>query len=928
MPERLEDGARLIWRQEAWCSSRRTNAQHSSLQRQLTDLGIFRWGHRTRAIFLASTGTLIIVIDGSGECHMRHSNAVDFVLNNVVPTSVAMEAFKTVSLANSEITNAPLETLTGDARRARVACVHALSRVEMQQEHATAELVKAGAARMHAFLLDKVENTASMTWESHKGVEWLLGQGKSTPIRVWAMHDMLVDDPDRFVLEATAPRTSTFRLRSKASVNAARQVQEWLSNDSHIIKQFIDKARQVISLSRQNPPTPTPLALRPIPHHLAWAKEETVLLALIRSTAASSRSLQGAPGEHHVAALMKMTGLYKEFNQQLGWPLQPFDRRAAVLFLRELGVLPPWQSPTLFDRSVHISKAWPIPTLAFSPEDATQKSFDGQPTHHKPVVEERHCADRLGDVRRDFGDMPVYVIDDASARELDDGISVESIDDDSAWLHVHVADPTATLTVNGYAAKLAAFRMTSIYNLGIQLPMLSTEMVESEGWSLGGGSGGIDRAGQRTLTFSARIDRRTGEILEHRVEAGVIRNVNILTYTQVAEIIGWPTPERVQIRVGPEPPGGWPAGSPQRAACSPEDVANLKLLEVYHDALKRSRMASGSMEWFVAKTDVKVHAAPIPVFYSPPAPRLWQGMPSFSLSLPPQWNEVDRLSWSSAEAQPLVSEFMILAGRVAALFSRERGLVMPYRGQLAPDLEPSALAEIKATAGNTGGPSLGACDFISIARHRVNLAAGAHSPSPIQHFPLGLQDGYVRATSPLRRYGDLAVHWSIKRALHPKNSPVPPAACLRPVEMRNLVRLLDSKGKDLSVLEGRFNAAWIACGIKETMRQLATDRAAVDPVVAARFDNLFGIVLQDAMLWSATNVIAIRMILPELGVRASLMSDGTEHWHKPWLRRNDTSTPTSMVGLSVPVKILSISADDHVAVRLDKSRMHELHMIP
>jgi exoribonuclease-2 len=47
--------------------------------------------------------------------------------------------------------------------------------------------------------------------------------------------------------------------------------------------------------------------------------------------------------------------------------------------------------------------------------------------------------------RVDLTHLSVYTIDDASTRDVDDGISVEQADDGQLLLWVHVADPTRWL---------------------------------------------------------------------------------------------------------------------------------------------------------------------------------------------------------------------------------------------------------------------------------------------------------------------------------------------------------------------------------------------------------------------------------------------------------------------------------------------------
>ena len=96
----------------------------------------------------------------------------------------------------------------------------------------------------------------------------------------------------------------------------------------------------------------------------------------------------------------------------------------------------------------------------------------------------------------------------------------------------------------------------------------------------------------------------------------------------------------------------------------------------------------------------------------------------------------------------MVAEAMILAGAVAARFGIDHDLALPYRSQLPADLPPDAeLEELPE----------GAVRFAAIKRC---LSRGLMGTQPAAHFSLGL-DAYAQATSPIRRYGDLAVQRQI-----------------------------------------------------------------------------------------------------------------------------------------------------------------------
>ncbi len=92
----------------------------------------------------------------------------------------------------------------------------------------------------------------------------------------------------------------------------------------------------------------------------------------------------------------------------------------------------------------------------------------------------------------------------------------------------------------------------------------------------------------------------------------------------------------------------------------------------------------------------------------------------------------------------MVAEAMVLAGAVIAEHGRSTGLALPYRSQLPVELPPAS--ELEALP---PGPVRHAAIKRCLSRGHVGTTL-----SP--HFSLALE-GYVQATSPIRRYGDLLV---------------------------------------------------------------------------------------------------------------------------------------------------------------------------
>jgi hypothetical protein len=95
------------------------------------------------------------------------------------------------------------------------------------------------------------------------------------------------------------------------------------------------------------------------------------------------------------------------------------DATTAWTFLQEIGAISPWENRLSFDLKL------PGAGRRLKKQPAMSPSAMGP------------LKDRLKELRIDWGELPVYCIDDPGAHEIDDGISIESTDvDNEYWVHV------------------------------------------------------------------------------------------------------------------------------------------------------------------------------------------------------------------------------------------------------------------------------------------------------------------------------------------------------------------------------------------------------------------------------------------------------------------------------------------------------------
>ncbi|MGJ3252534.1 MAG: ribonuclease catalytic domain-containing protein [Elainellaceae cyanobacterium] len=142
-------------------------------------------------------------------------------------------------------------------------------------------------------------------------------------------------------------------------------------------------------------------------------------------------------------------------------------------------------------------------------------------------------ADRL-----DLTHLKVYTIDDESTREIDDGLSVEFLDDGQQRLWIHIADPTRWLSPGDDLELEARRRSTTLYLPTGIIPMFPPELATGPMSLL---QGKICTA----LSFGVILDE-AGAIQDYSIHATLIKPTYRLTYEDVDEIL------QLGVRAEPE----------------------------------------------------------------------------------------------------------------------------------------------------------------------------------------------------------------------------------------------------------------------------------------------------------------------------------------------------------------------------------------
>lgn len=322
--------------------------------------------------------------------------------------------------------------------------------------------------------------------------------------------------------------------------------------------------------------------------------------------------------------------------------------------------------------------------------------------------------------RRDLRSEPIFTIDSATSKDLDDAVSLEKTE--NGWLlGVHIADVSHYVRA-GDAIDLEAFeRGTSIYYADKAIPMLPRAL-----------SNGICslNEGEDRLALSAFITLdEDAEIVRYEFSKSVIRSRVKGVYTEVNAILdGSAAPDVLRKYAG---------------LC---DI--LCGMDALAQILVKKRTARGAVE-----------------LHSVESQFVFDG----------QGEITDLLPRLQGRAEKLIEEFMLLANQAAAALSIEKKLPFIYRihesvppakadalffllkrlgltvKQPEGDVRPAVLRDILQSVQGTE------LEIIVNSQILRSMAKARYSETNVGHYGLTLKQ-YSHFTSPIRRYPDLAIH--------------------------------------------------------------------------------------------------------------------------------------------------------------------------
>ncbi|NLJ77851.1 MAG: ribonuclease R, partial [Tissierellia bacterium] len=327
------------------------------------------------------------------------------------------------------------------------------------------------------------------------------------------------------------------------------------------------------------------------------------------------------------------------------------------------------------------------------------------------------------DKRVDLRDLKTFTMDGIDAKDLDDAVSIDRLDNGNYRLGVHIADVSHYVEEGSPLDKEAYKRGNSVYLLDRVIPMLPEEL--SNGiCSL---NPGVDRL---TLSVFMDIDR-DGNVRDHEIVEGVIRSKQRLVYDDVSDFL---------------------EDDDRDAAKKLADISEeLRIMEELCHILKAKRERRGSIDFDFPEAKVILDEDGIPIDIAKEDRRI---------------------------ANRMIEEFMLVCNETIAENMYWTEMPFLYRVHEEPDMD--RINEFNKFIHNFGYMIKGSQEVHPKELQRLtrevkgkkeetlintlllrSLKKARYSSEEDMHFGLASKY-YSHFTAPIRRYPDLQIHRIIK----------------------------------------------------------------------------------------------------------------------------------------------------------------------
>lgn len=323
-------------------------------------------------------------------------------------------------------------------------------------------------------------------------------------------------------------------------------------------------------------------------------------------------------------------------------------------------------------------------------------------------------------IRRDMREVVTFTIDPLTAKDFDDALSLQYLENGQLEVGIHIADVSHYVRPGSALDKEAAARTTSVYLVDRVCPMLP-ERISNELCSL--------RPHEDKLTFSAVfcLDPKTFQIRKRWFGRTVTHSDRRFTYEEAQEVLD---------------------------TGKGDFVEELQLLDEVAKKFRQRRFKNGAIDF--ATNEVKFRLAedgtPLEVYIK------------------------ERI-----DTNMLIEEFMLLANREVATYMVKKAErlreVIPFvfRVHDEPNLEKveelAAFAEALGYKMDLSSPESIAKSYTQLLAKAAEdpmvkmlspiairtMAKAIYTSENIGHYGLGFEN-YTHFTSPIRRYADVLVH--------------------------------------------------------------------------------------------------------------------------------------------------------------------------
>ncbi|KAJ5778721.1 hypothetical protein N7520_001967 [Penicillium odoratum] len=510
----------------------------------------------------------------------------------------------------------------------------------------------------------------------------------------------------------------------------------------HPIQRFTAKAQRLIRLSRRSRSPTIMSSVGPTSQQFKagqdgkamvfrevlteqFDRNDQIIIEYLQLYATPSVIMPSGTLKSTASHIMRVTGMYNTLG---------LSDTSTRIFLQELGVISPWENLSLLDQNLMLP-GHGVSLL----EDMRWEEIE------ESCKDADSLVDSMQHLRKDWGNLPVYCIDDVTAQEIDDAVSLERIpaSEDTFWVHIHVANPTAFLQNNDPIIEYAASRLATTYAPERTYPIFPESLTQGH-FSLA--------PGRPALTFSAKMNL-DGEILDTAVANGTVHNVISLTHRTLRKYLNPDFNESQEtLTVGNLIDTPLPRGKDFRETLTAEDKDTFTILRKLMLGFRTQRQKNGAMDMQSLRPNmlltVQAGTEPLkPYEIQVTEGRLFIGDPTIQLRI----QDSNPHEVRDESKVYLVSMLMNLAGHIAGQFCATRNIPAVYDGTwYDPEYE-------RVTPENMS--QFGGQKFLHLAMPRA-----FSSSEPVHHHMLGL-DAYIKSTSPLRRFTDVIAHYQIEAAL-------------------------------------------------------------------------------------------------------------------------------------------------------------------